>query len=102
MVLKPPVEPMLAQARETLPPLCTSPGRMAVQPKFDGFRARLLTPLRDGDPMLLQMRRGALVQDRFDDLAAAAQSLPAGLVLAGELAVLDPTASSASPPCNAA
>ena len=39
--------------------------------------------------MLLQTRRGALVQDRFPDLAAAARSLPAGLVLDGELAVLD-------------
>ncbi|MFC8593235.1 ATP-dependent DNA ligase [Streptomyces atroolivaceus] len=39
--------------------------------------------------MLLQTRRGALLQDRFPDLAAAAQSLPNGLVLDGELAVLD-------------
>nr|WSS66283.1 ATP-dependent DNA ligase [Streptomyces sp. NBC_01177] len=87
MVLRPPVEPMLAQARETLPPL--APGRMAVQPKFDGFQALLYTPLRKGDPVLLQTRRGALVQDRFPDLAAAARTLPAGLVLDGELAVLD-------------
>lgn len=34
MVQRPPVEPMLAQARETLPLL--GPGRMAAQPKFDG------------------------------------------------------------------
>ncbi|MFJ8982604.1 hypothetical protein [Streptomyces sp. NPDC102282] len=83
---------MLAQARETLPPLGTGPGPggMAVQPKSDGFRALFYTPLRDGDPVLLQTRRGALVQDRFPDLAAAAQSLPNGLVLDGELAVLDP------------
>ncbi|WP_331734934.1 ATP-dependent DNA ligase (plasmid) [Streptomyces sp. NBC_01166] len=90
MVLRPPVEPMLAQARETLPPLAGVPGGMAVQPKFDGFRALLYTPLRAGDPVLLQTRRGALVQDRFPDLAAAARTLPAGLVLDGELAVLDP------------
>ncbi|WP_405657984.1 hypothetical protein OG379_00310 [Streptomyces sp. NBC_01166] len=80
---------MLAQARETLPPLGTGPGGVAVQPRFDGFRALLFTPLRAGDPVLLQTRRGALVQDRFPDLAAAARSLPAGLVLDGELAVLD-------------
>ncbi|MEU9061761.1 hypothetical protein AB0D13_23580 [Streptomyces sp. NPDC048430] len=67
MVLRPPVEPMLAQAREILPPLGTGAGRMAVQPKFDGFRALLYTPLREGDPVLLQTRRGALVQDRFPD-----------------------------------
>ncbi|MFJ8870411.1 ATP-dependent DNA ligase [Streptomyces sp. NPDC102473] len=88
MVLRPPVEPMLAQARDTLPSL--GHGRVAVQPKFDGFRALLYTPLRDGDLMLLQTRRGALVQDRFPELAAAARSLPNGLVLDGELAVLDP------------
>ncbi|MFC8231104.1 hypothetical protein [Streptomyces sp. NPDC057287] len=58
MVLRPPVEPMLAQAREALPPL--APGLMAVQPKFDGFRALLFTPLRAGGPVLLQTRGGAL------------------------------------------
>ncbi|MEV5162812.1 hypothetical protein [Streptomyces sp. NPDC053728] len=87
MVLRPPVEPMLAQARDTLPPL--APGQVAVQPKFDGFRALLFTPLRADEPVLLQTRRGALIQDRFPDLAAA-RSLPGGLVLDGELAVLDP------------
>ncbi|MFE1189966.1 ATP-dependent DNA ligase [[Kitasatospora] papulosa] len=80
---------MLAQARETFPPLGTGPDRMVVQPKFDGFRALLYTPLRQGDPVLLQTRRGALFQDRFPDLTAAARSLPNGLVLDGELAVLD-------------
>ncbi|MEU9064905.1 ATP-dependent DNA ligase [Streptomyces sp. NPDC048430] len=90
MVLRPPVEPMLAQARETLPPLAGVPGGVAVQPKFDGFRALLNNPLREGDPVSLQTRRGALFQDRFPDLAAAAHSLPDGLVLDGELAVLDP------------
>lgn len=40
--------------------------------------------------MLLQTRRGSLVQDRFPDLTTAARSLPHGLVLDGELAVLDP------------
>ncbi|MEE1774866.1 hypothetical protein PUR25_02025 [Streptomyces sp. JV181] len=63
---------------------------MAVQPKFDGLRALLYTPLHAGDPVLLQTRRGALIQDVFPDLTAAARSLPNGLVLDGELAVLDP------------
>ncbi|MEU2955941.1 ATP-dependent DNA ligase [Streptomyces xanthochromogenes] len=40
--------------------------------------------------MLLQTRRGSLVQDRFPDLvAAAAGQLPDGLVLDGELLVWD-------------
>ncbi|MFJ8887692.1 hypothetical protein ACIRJR_30385 [Streptomyces sp. NPDC102402] len=38
--------------------------------------------------MLLLTRRGTLHQDRFHDLTGAARSLPAGLVLDGELAVL--------------
>ncbi|MEV3934260.1 hypothetical protein [Streptomyces sp. NPDC049944] len=67
-----------------------APGQVAVQPKFEGFRALLFTPLRADEPVLLQTRRAALIQDRFPDLAAAARSLPGGLVLDGELAVLDP------------
>ncbi|WCD91284.1 DNA ligase C (plasmid) [Streptomyces xanthophaeus] len=39
--------------------------------------------------MLLQTRRGSLVQDRFPDLVAAAGQLPGGLVLDGELLVWD-------------
>ncbi|WP_240805735.1 hypothetical protein [Streptomyces sp. A1547] len=40
--------------------------------------------------MLVQTRRGSLVQDRFPDLVAAAeQQLPHGLVLDGELVVWD-------------
>ncbi|MFB7268459.1 ATP-dependent DNA ligase, partial [Streptomyces nojiriensis] len=40
--------------------------------------------------MLVQTRGGALVQDRWPDLVAAAESqLPAGLVLDGELVVRD-------------
>ncbi|MER6257143.1 hypothetical protein ABT224_38035 [Streptomyces sp. NPDC001584] len=40
--------------------------------------------------MLVQTRRGALVQDRWPDLVVAAESqLPHGLVLDGELVVWD-------------
>ncbi|WP_242439045.1 ATP-dependent DNA ligase [Streptomyces sp. CB00455] len=40
--------------------------------------------------MLLQSRRGSLVQDRFPDLvAAAAEQLPDGLIVDGELVVWD-------------
>ncbi|MGE7390867.1 hypothetical protein ACQKM2_35870 [Streptomyces sp. NPDC004126] len=42
--------------------------------------------------MLLQTRRGSLVQDRWPDLLAAAEAqLPASLVLDGELLVWDVT-----------
>ncbi|MFE2141553.1 hypothetical protein ACFXA3_07315 [Streptomyces sp. NPDC059456] len=42
--------------------------------------------------MLVQTRRGALVQDRWPDLVAAAEQLPGGLVLDGELLVWDTAA----------
>ncbi|MFG2409907.1 ATP-dependent DNA ligase [Streptomyces brevispora] len=89
MVLRPPVEPMLAQARETIPLPGAMPGGMIVDPKFDGFRALLFTPLEDGQPVLLQSRRGAMYQARFPDLVAAAGQLPRGLILDGELTVLE-------------
>ncbi|MGW6838843.1 ATP-dependent DNA ligase [Streptomyces sp. NPDC054949] len=91
MTLRPPVEPMLAQAAETIP----SPGTLrhvAYEQKFDGHRALLFTPPAPGEPVLLQTRRGSLIQDRFPDLVAAAiEQLPNGLVLDGGLLVWDPT-----------
>lgn len=44
MTLRPPVEPMLAQAREKLPPPSALPGDLVLQPKWDGYRALLFTP----------------------------------------------------------
>ena len=43
-----------------------------------------------GGKVLVQTRRGSLIQDRFLDLVAAAEQLPDGLVLDGELLVWDP------------
>ncbi|MDX3536839.1 ATP-dependent DNA ligase [Streptomyces sp. MB09-01] len=88
MALRPPVEPMLAQAVESVP----GPGvlgELAFEQKFDGYRTLLFTPTEPDGRLLLQTRRGALVQDRFPDLVAAADKLPAGLVLDGELVVWD-------------
>ncbi|MFG3429436.1 ATP-dependent DNA ligase [Streptomyces californicus] len=86
--LRPPVEPMLAQARPTLP----GPGGLrrgvAMELKWDGFRALLFTAGRPGGAMVLQTRKGTLIQDRFPDLVAAAGQLPTGLVLDGELLAL--------------
>ncbi|MFD7099260.1 ATP-dependent DNA ligase [Streptomyces xanthophaeus] len=89
VVLRPPVEPMLAQAAEAVP----LPGVLrepAYEQKFDSHRALLFTALGPGGGGLLQTRRGSLVQDRLPDLVAAADQLPAGLVLDGELLVWDP------------
>lgn len=88
-MLRPPVEPMLAQARETLPPPAALPGELIFQPKWDGFRALLFTPAPSPGAVLLQSRRGTLLQDRFPDLVRAATDLPDGLVLDGELIVTD-------------
>ncbi|MER6684625.1 ATP-dependent DNA ligase [Streptomyces olivaceoviridis] len=78
---------MLAQAREALPPPSALPGDLVFQPKWDGYRAILFTPCPAPGPVLLQSRRGSLVQSRFPDLVRAAYSLPDGLVLDGELVV---------------
>ncbi len=86
-MLRPPVEPMLAQARDRPPPPGTLPGGLIFQPKFDGYRALLFTPLSTSGPIVLQSRRGALIQARFPDLVDAAARLPDGLVLDGELVV---------------
>lgn len=90
VVLRPPVEPMLAQAAEVIPPVRPLTSGVAYEQKFDGYRALVFTAAGPGGRVLLQTRRGALVQGAFPDLvAAAAEQLPAGLVLDGELLVWD-------------
>ncbi|MFD4923009.1 ATP-dependent DNA ligase [Streptomyces goshikiensis] len=90
MTLRSPVEPMLAQAAEAIPPLGLLRD-VAYEQKFDGHRGLLFTPPAPGEQVLLQTRRGALIQDRFPDLVAAAiEQLPHDLVLDGELLVWDP------------
>ncbi|MFD0268753.1 hypothetical protein ACFVGY_19605 [Streptomyces sp. NPDC127106] len=80
---------MLAQAAESVPGPGVLAGGLALEQKFDGHRAILFTPVGPDGRVLLQTRRGSLVQDRFPDLVAAAQQLPDGLVLDGELVVWD-------------
>lgn len=89
MVLRPPVEPMLARAyaRDQLPMPGTLPGDLVMQPKFDGYRALVFTPIPGPGPVLIQSRRGSLIQSGFPDLVRAAAQLPDGLVLDGELVV---------------
>ncbi|MER7408264.1 hypothetical protein ABT373_38890 [Streptomyces sp. NPDC000070] len=83
MVLRPPVEPMLAQARDQLPAPGPLPGQLVFQPKVDGYRALVFTPCPAPGPVLIQSRQGSLIQSRFPDLSAAAGHLPDGLVLDG-------------------
>ncbi|MFE2879205.1 ATP-dependent DNA ligase [Streptomyces roseus] len=97
MVLRPPVEPMLAQAAETLPGPAALRAGVAFEQKFDGHRSLLFTPPVPGGQVMIQTRRGSMVQDRFPDLVAAAvEQLPPGLVLDGELLVWDPEAGALS------
>ncbi|WP_240805678.1 hypothetical protein [Streptomyces sp. A1547] len=80
MVLRPPVEPMLAQAAESVPGPAALRSGVAYEQKLDGHRALLFTAAEPGGLVLVQTRRGSLVQDRFPDLVAAAeQQLPHGL-----------------------
>ncbi|MEU0274237.1 hypothetical protein [Streptomyces sp. NPDC006307] len=78
---------MLAQARDTVPAPGALPGELRFQPKFDGYRAIVFTPWPAPGPLLVQSRRGSLLQSRFPDLVDAAAHLPDGLVLDGELVV---------------
>ncbi|MFJ3861924.1 ATP-dependent DNA ligase [Streptomyces sp. NPDC090085] len=92
MVLTPPFEPMLAQAAEYVPGSGVLASGFAAEQKFDGHRTILFTPAGPSGRMLLQSRRGSLIQDRFPELVAAAAQLPDGLVLDGELVVWDTAA----------
>lgn len=87
MALQPPVEPMLAQARDTRPGPRALPGGLAYEPKFDGYPALVFTPGTKPGPVRVQLRRGGLVQARFPELVTAGAHLPEGLVLDGELVV---------------
>ncbi|MFJ9551873.1 ATP-dependent DNA ligase [Streptomyces erythrochromogenes] len=90
MTLRPPVEPMLAQAAEAVPGPAALRAGVAYEQKLDGHRAILFTAAGSGGRVVVQTRRGALVQDRWPDLVAAAEAqLPHCLVLDGELVVWD-------------
>ncbi|MFV0131796.1 hypothetical protein ACLGIH_00655 [Streptomyces sp. HMX87] len=65
------------------------PGGLMFQPKSRGYRALPFTPEQSPGPVLVQRRRGNLIQTRFPDLVRAAGQLPEGLVLDGELVVWD-------------
>ncbi|MER6445502.1 RNA ligase family protein [Streptomyces venezuelae] len=90
MTLRPPVEPMLAQVAEAVPGPAAVRAGVAYEQKLDGHRALVFTGSGAGGTVVVQTRRGALVQDRWPDLVAAAEAqLPHGLVLDGELVVWD-------------
>lgn len=85
LVLDFPQDPMLARHVTAMPGVDALRGGCVYEPKFDGYRAMLFVT---DDGCLVQSRRGHDITDAFPDVAAAAaEHLPAGLVLDGELVV---------------
>ncbi|MEV5524583.1 hypothetical protein AB0N43_29555 [Streptomyces pseudogriseolus] len=85
MVLIPPVQPMLAEARSELPPERALPGGLAFEQKPDGYRALLFTGT--GGHAHLQSRNGSGLSPAFPEIADAGRGLRVPLVLDGELVV---------------
>lgn len=81
--LRPPLTPMAAAPVRALP---AGPG-IAYEPKWDGWRGLIFTAGRQSK---IYSRAGRDLTRYFPDLAAAAESLPDGCVLDGELVVWDP------------
>jgi ATP-dependent DNA ligase len=76
------LEPMEAEAVDTLPPASTG---WQYEPKVDGFRCIIF---RDGDQVHLQSRRQKPLKRYFPEVAEAARTLePARFVLDGELVI---------------
>jgi ATP-dependent DNA ligase len=84
-VLRMPIEPMLAAPITALPEGSALKGGCWYEPKFDGYRALVFV----GDKgARVQSRRGHDITAAFRDVAdAAADQLPAGAVVDGELLV---------------
>jgi ATP-dependent DNA ligase len=80
-----PQDPMLARHVASLPQPAALPGGCVYEPKLDGYRALLFV---GDDGCRVQSRRGHDITEEFSDVAqGAAEQLPAGLVLDGELIV---------------
>ncbi|MFI0212411.1 ATP-dependent DNA ligase [Streptomyces diastaticus] len=83
-MLDPPIPPMAAEPRSTLPP-AGRPGSLIWQQKLDGFR--VIAFVRAGR-LYLQSRTGADLTGHFPELQEAAAAIGEDLVLDGELVVL--------------
>ena len=79
--MKPPIEPMLARASDTIP----EGGEWMYEPKWDGFRALVF---RAGRGVFIQSRDLKPLDRYFPDLHALfLETLPAGCVLDGEIVI---------------
>lgn len=82
----PPVAPMLAKAvGAEVPPPDAVPGGLLYEPKWDGFRAIIF---RSVDGSMIQSRSQQDLSYCFPEMVAAADELPVGTVLDGELVVV--------------
>jgi ATP-dependent DNA ligase len=80
-----PQDPMLARPVDVLPEPHAMAGGCVYEPKFDGYRALLFVT---ADGCRVQSRRGHDMTEAFSDIAeAAAEALPDGVVVDGELVV---------------
>ena len=80
-----PQEPMLAKPVDRLPSSDALPGGCVYEPKYDGYRALLFV---DDVGCRVQSRRGHDISVSFPDIAeTAAEQLPVGVVLDGELVI---------------
>tara|TARA_R110002049_G_scaffold140930_9_gene302423 strand:- start:29579 stop:31177 length:1599 start_codon:yes stop_codon:yes gene_type:complete len=79
----------LAHGLDDTPEALGDPGDWRAEWKWDGIRGQLI--LRDGD-FFVWSRGEELMTDRFPELACAADHLPPGTVLDGELLVWKPGA----------
>ena len=80
-----PQDPMLARHVASLPEPTALSGGCVYEPKLDGYRAMLFVT---DEGCRVQSRRGHDITDEFRDVAAAAaEHLPTGVVLDGELVV---------------
>ena len=85
MVLRFPQDPMLVKSVKTLPTGDALRGGCVYEPKFDGYRGLLFIT---DDGCRVQSRRGHDITAAFSDVAqVAADALPAGVILDGELVV---------------
>lgn len=84
LAFSPPLEPMLAQAKDDLP---TGPG-WRYEPKWDGFRAIVF---RDGDSVELCSRGGKPLARYFPELVAVLkETLPQQCIVDGEIILPGP------------
>lgn len=83
--LQPPVAVALAKLVKTFPGPAALPGRIYAEPKWDGYRAIVLS---DSDGVTLWSRQGKELSRIFPELCAAVRAqVPPGVVLDGEAVV---------------